>query len=197
MKRPSPAMAVAIVALIAALAGSALALPGRNSVKSNDIAPRNVRGSDLAPRAVTPPKTDLVRSAVRPGLAQTISNSATALDGPVVTVNVPSGSLVAIHAQADIRRAGGAGTDEAAVHLHEAVVLPNAPRILGTASAATETRYTTPGQNSANGIVGRVRSGWLVLSNVPPGRRTFSLRYSSEGGTGLFEDRRLQVAVIR
>jgi hypothetical protein len=38
VRRPSPALIVAIVALVAALAGSAIALPGKNSVKKNDIA---------------------------------------------------------------------------------------------------------------------------------------------------------------
>src|SRR5919107_4079476 len=47
VRRPSPALIVAIVALIAALAGSAIALPGKNSVKSNDIAKNAVRSSDV------------------------------------------------------------------------------------------------------------------------------------------------------
>jgi hypothetical protein len=38
LKRPSPAMIVAIAALIAGLAGTAVALPGKNSVKKDDIA---------------------------------------------------------------------------------------------------------------------------------------------------------------
>ena len=37
-RRPSPALIVAIIALVAALAGSAVALPGKSSVKKNDIA---------------------------------------------------------------------------------------------------------------------------------------------------------------
>ena len=49
---PSPAMIVAIVALVAALTGSAVALQGKNSVKSNDIAPGAVKGKDIAKKAV-------------------------------------------------------------------------------------------------------------------------------------------------
>ena len=45
---PSPAIIVAIVALVAALGGSAVALQGKNSVKSNDIAPGAVKGKDIA-----------------------------------------------------------------------------------------------------------------------------------------------------
>ena len=46
-KLPSPAMLVAICALIVGLTGSAVALQGKNSVKSNDIAPGAVKASDL------------------------------------------------------------------------------------------------------------------------------------------------------
>jgi hypothetical protein len=47
VRRPSPALIVAIVALVAALAGSAIALPGKNTVKSNDIAKNAVGSSDI------------------------------------------------------------------------------------------------------------------------------------------------------
>jgi hypothetical protein len=48
VRRPSPALIVAIVALVAALAGTAVALPGKNSVKGNDIAKNAVKSSDIA-----------------------------------------------------------------------------------------------------------------------------------------------------
>ena len=47
VRRPSPALIVAIVALVAALAGTAVALPGKNSVKGNDIAKNAVKSSDV------------------------------------------------------------------------------------------------------------------------------------------------------
>jgi hypothetical protein len=47
VRRPSPALIVAIVALVAALAGTAVALPGKNTVKSNDIAKNAVGSSDI------------------------------------------------------------------------------------------------------------------------------------------------------
>ena len=55
--RPSPAMVVAFVALFVALAGTAWSVgsrvPGKNGVKTSDIAPKNVRTSDLGNAAVT------------------------------------------------------------------------------------------------------------------------------------------------
>jgi hypothetical protein len=49
-------MAVAFVALIAALSGTAAALPGKNSVKSDDIKNGQVKNKDLAKNAVTSTK---------------------------------------------------------------------------------------------------------------------------------------------
>jgi hypothetical protein len=45
--RPSPAMAVAFVALLAALSGTAIALPGTNSVDSGDIRNNTIRSKDI------------------------------------------------------------------------------------------------------------------------------------------------------
>ena len=44
---PSPSMGVAFVALLLALGGTAVALPGKNGVKSDDIAKNAVRSSDI------------------------------------------------------------------------------------------------------------------------------------------------------
>jgi hypothetical protein len=52
-RRPSPAMAVAFVALLAALSGTAVALPGVNTVDSGDIRNGQVKGKDIGKNAVT------------------------------------------------------------------------------------------------------------------------------------------------
>ena len=51
--RPSPAMAVAFIALLAALSGTATALQGKNTVDSGDIKNGKVKTKDLANGAVT------------------------------------------------------------------------------------------------------------------------------------------------
>jgi hypothetical protein len=51
-RHPSPAMVVAFVALLAALSGTAIALPGTNTIRSKDIKTSNVRGSDIRTGAV-------------------------------------------------------------------------------------------------------------------------------------------------
>jgi hypothetical protein len=52
-RRPSPAMAVAFVALLAALSGTAVALPGINTVDSGDIKNGQVKNKDIRKNAVT------------------------------------------------------------------------------------------------------------------------------------------------
>jgi hypothetical protein len=58
--RPSPALVVAFVALFVALVGTAFSggskVPGKNGVKSSDIAPMNVKTGDLKDGAVTSAK---------------------------------------------------------------------------------------------------------------------------------------------
>jgi hypothetical protein len=46
-RRPTPAMAVAFVALLAALSGTAIALPGTNTVDSGDIKNNTIRSRDI------------------------------------------------------------------------------------------------------------------------------------------------------
>ena len=55
-RRPSPAMAVAFVALLAALSGTAVALPGKNTVNSGDIKNGQVKGKDIGKNTVTAKK---------------------------------------------------------------------------------------------------------------------------------------------
>jgi hypothetical protein len=50
--RPSPALIVALVALVAAMSGAAVALPGKNTVNSGDIKDGDVRAKDLERDAV-------------------------------------------------------------------------------------------------------------------------------------------------
>jgi hypothetical protein len=50
---PSPAMAVAFLALLVALSGTAVALPGKNTVDSGDIKKGAVKASDVGKNALT------------------------------------------------------------------------------------------------------------------------------------------------
>jgi hypothetical protein len=50
---PSPALVIAFIALLAGLSGTAIGLPGKNSVDKNDIRKGAVRGKAIAKNAVT------------------------------------------------------------------------------------------------------------------------------------------------
>ncbi len=64
-RHPSPAMVVAFVALLAALSGTAIALPGTNTVDSGDIKNNNVRSKDIRNNNVR--GTDIRTGAVASG----------------------------------------------------------------------------------------------------------------------------------
>jgi hypothetical protein len=194
--RPSPAMVVALVALFAALGGTATALRGKNSVRSDDIAPRAVKAPDIAPGAVDPFKPNLTKVSSAQGQVSTTSNTPVDLGGPTVTVKVPRGALAAVYAEADMLVSGGGADARAQVHLIELTEIPAAPVVLESGSAQVQTRRTAPGSGDQTGVVGASRAGWLVMQ-LSPGKHVFQLRYSREaGGNAVFANRKLWVSVI-
>ena len=195
-RRPTPAIVVAVIALVAALGGAAVALPGRNSVRSNDIAPKNVRPGDIARRAVDAFKTNLMRFNVLNQTVSTTSNDPVDLGGPSVTVKVPKGALVGVFAEVSLQVPGGGQNAEARVHLFEPTILPNSPQIIGGSTAQLNDHFTAPGPGNQSGVSGQLRGGWLVFS-PGAGPHTFSMRYSGAGGgTAIFAGPKLYVAVI-
>ena len=194
--RPSPALIVAMVALIAAVSGTALALPGKNSVKSNDIAPGGVKGTDIANGAIKPHKLDLIKVDGETGPFPTASVPAADLGGPSVTVNVPETGLVAIYARGTGEIDGGGQGATAQVHLYEPNLLPGAPRVLEFTTSEPQLRITAPGTGDLDGTGVLTRGGWLVFP-AEKGRYTFSLRYSvAGGGTANFTNTGIWAGVI-
>ena len=210
---PSPALILSMLALFVALGGSATALKGKWSVKRDDIAPKAVGTKQIANRAVSAHKihADAVRTkqisdqavgpwklrlgstAVTLGESSTTSKVPVDLGGPTATVRVPSGGLVAIQAEASMR---ATGNNSARVYLYEPTSIQKPVMIHQTAADQFQTRISTPGQGAASGVTSRVRAGWIVLP-VAPGTRTFQLRYATTGGTAIFKNRVVRVAVIR
>jgi hypothetical protein len=186
--RPSPALLVAICALVLALTGSAVALKGKNSVKSNDI----------APGAVRPPDADLVK--VDGGAGPFITDSGPAVDlpgSPAVTVKVGQGGLVGVYARGTGQINGGGNNALAQMHLFEPTMFSGSPRILQFDSATPELRVSTPGVGNVDGTATETRGGWVVFPVPQAGTYTFSLRYSqSGGGTAQFSNTGLWVEVF-
>lgn len=74
IKPPSPALVVAVIALVAATTGAAVALPGKNSVKSDDIARGAVTKKAIKKGAVTKKaikKGAVTQKAVKKGAVKT------------------------------------------------------------------------------------------------------------------------------
>lgn len=204
-RMPSPTMILSMLALFVALGGTATALQGKFSVKRNDIAPRAVdagkiklgavNGNHIADRAVGPWNLRLNSTASAPSEASTTSTVPVDLGGPTASVKVPEGGMVAIQAEAWMRSTGN--NNAARVYLYEPAMVP-VPVMIHRSEATNnfQFRASIPGPGGADGVTNRVRGGWIVMP-VAPGTRTFSLRYSTSGGTAIFRDRVLRVAVIR
>jgi hypothetical protein len=189
-------MVVSVIALVAALGGSAVALQGKNSVKSNDIAPGAVKGKDIAKQAVKPPKLDLIKVDGEAGPLPTNSVPATDLGGPEVTVNVPETGLVAIYARGTGEIDGGGQGARAQIHLFEQKLLPGAPRVLEFSSADPQLRISTPGTGNVDGTPNLARGGWIVFP-AEKGKYTFKLLYSvAGGGVATFANTGLWAGVI-
>jgi hypothetical protein len=189
-------MVVAVAGLVAGLTGSAVALQGKNSVKSNDIAPKAVKGKDIAEGAVKPPKLDLIKVDGVTGPLPTASGAATNLGGPSVTVNVPQTGLVAIYARGTGEIDGGGADARGQVHLYEPKLFPGVPRILEFSSPEPRLRISTPGVGDVDGTPNLARGGWIVFP-ADKGKYTFSLYYSTaSGGTATFTNTGLWAGVV-
>ena len=197
---PSPSLALAALALIVAVGGgsAAIALRGKGSVTTDDIRRAAVKTKKLGNFAVTPPKANLGRFGFSAGEVTTTSGPpATLPGGPFVTVFVPKGALVAVHAEVEARISNG--SQRAQVHLVGPGSLAGSPRIIDQTDTSFGVRRTAPGAagpDNTFGVSQLVRGGQLVFS-LPPGKHTLGLRYSSSGGaTAVFRDRKLWVTVL-
>jgi hypothetical protein len=195
---PSPAMLVAICALIVGLTGSAVALKGKNSVKSNDIAPGAVKAVDIHKLAVRPPSLDLFKTQGLVGPFSTASGAPVDLGGPTVSVKVPETGLIMLYARVTGQINGGGANALARVHLFEPTILPGNPTIMEFNGADPQIRYTVPGTGDVGGVGNPTRAGFLAFSPVQPGTYTFSLRYSNPGGgAATFQNAGLWAGVVQ
>jgi hypothetical protein len=191
-------MIVAIIALVVGLTGSAVALQGKNSVKSNDIAPGNVKASDLHELAVHPGALDLFKTQGVPGPMATFAGTPTDLGGPTVSVTVPETGLIVLYARVTGQLNGGGASALAQVHLNEPTLLPNSPAIMSFTDPQPTIRYTVPGGGDNDGVSSPTRGGFLVFSPVDPGTYTFKLLFSNPGGgTATFQNAGLWAGVMQ
>lgn len=206
--RPSPTLAIALLALFVGLGGTASALSGKFSVKKGDIAPnavrtytigaKQVRSGKIAPGQIDPYKLNLGSASGTAAEATTTASVATDLGGPTVSVKAPPGSTIQVRAQVSMR---ATGNNTARVYLYEPGLLPAAQKIMSSTSTADfQTKYSTPGTNASgadDGVTSVTRSGWITIPAGLGGVKTFSLRYDTTGGTAIFKNRALYVNVVQ
>ena len=128
-RRPSPAMAVAFVALLAALSGTAVALPGTNSVDSGDIKNGQVKGKDIRNNAVTGKK-------VKNGAVK----SADVGDNSLTGTDIDESTLGQVPSANTANSAGTAGSAANAQNAQNADNLDGADSTAYTTQSATAER---------------------------------------------------------
>jgi hypothetical protein len=114
-RRPTPALILAFIALVAALSGTAVALPGKNTIDSGDIKKGQVKNSDIGKNAITGSKVknnslkgaDVLESSLgqvpSAASANTASN-ATQLGGVAASAYAKSADI--LHATVDTTATG-------------------------------------------------------------------------------------------
>ena len=125
--RPSPAMAVAFVALLAALSGTAVALPGSNTVDSGDLRRGAVKNADIARAAVTGSK---IRNDAITG--SKIQNGT--ITGAKLANDTVTGALINESTLGTVPRAERANTAGTAEHANTASTAENANTVGGHAA---------------------------------------------------------------
>jgi hypothetical protein len=156
-RKPSPTMAVAFIALLAALSGTAVALPGKNTVDSADIKNKTVRGKDLRGSAVTSAKVknnNLTGTDIR-------DNSLTGADVDESTLGqVPSAN------NANSANSANSATDSGAVDGFSANELIRAATASDDSAAFAGTAPTFPGGGGTPVLTASInapRSGFLHI----------------------------------
>ena len=132
-RRPSPAMAVAFVALLAALSGTAVALPGKNTVDSGDLKKNAVKAPDIARNAVTGPKIRngaVTRSKIRNG----------AVNGQKVQDDSLTGTDINESTLGQVPSAASANSANNANNANNATTANNANNLGGAPPSAYATR---------------------------------------------------------
>ncbi len=153
--RPSPAMAVAFVALLAALSGTAVALPGSNTVDSGDLKRGAVKNSDIARAAVTGSK---IQNGAITG--SKIGNGT--ITGAKLANDTVTGALINESTLGTVPRADRANTAGTADRANTAGTAEHA----NTASTAGDAN--TVGGHAANSLVRVASAG---ADGDRPGRR--------------------------
>jgi hypothetical protein len=163
-RRPSAALVVAIVALVAALTGSAIALPGKNTVDKNDIQKNAVKTKTIKAGAVTEPK-----------LADGAVSSAKIADAAVTTAKIADAAVSSAklaNASVSSAKIADAAVDSAKVENDSLTGADLAP---GVISVVAYGRVNNPDPGSPSLGAGGVGFTGVSGGNADQGRTTVSV----------------------
>ena len=165
--RPSPAMAVAFVALLAALSGTAVALPGTKTVDSGDLKRGAVKSSNIARGAVTGAK--IRNGAVTAAKIRNGAVTAAAIrNGTITGSNIGNGTITGSNiGNGTLTGAKLANDTVTGAQINEST-LGTVPRAEHANTSTTATNANTVGGHAANSLVrvASAGSGIPVLEGV-------------------------------
>jgi hypothetical protein len=211
---PSPGTVIAMVALLVALSGTAVALQGRNSVDKNDIKRNAVRAkqikadavgaaeigagavgaAEIADGQVTNIETDLTQSAVTE--AEEGLGAFEAAVGPTLAVDAQPGDLILWSMQTEFRRASPGGdcvVDVSVTTPQETSVV----QVFSRPGNATYQRAFLSAVDPSDGTTNPGEAGARALAVQVAGTYEFAFRGYGVGATCPFRNRQLVATVLR
>ncbi|MEA2333002.1 MAG: hypothetical protein QOH58_3140 [Thermoleophilaceae bacterium] len=172
--RPSPAFGVAFLALVVALSGTAVALPGKNTVDSGDLKRGAVKSSDIGRGAVTSTK-------LRNGAVTTAKIRNNAVSG----AKINEGSLAQVPSAASAGNANTVGGFGPSGIVRSAFAGDNDNALVGVSGTVLTTTITAPGPgflliNAGSDVFGSAADAldcWIEVDETqsPPSIRTIEI----------------------
>ena len=190
-RRPSPAMGVAFLALILAVSGTAVALPGKNRVTSDDLKRGAVKNSDIARGAVS--STKLRNGAVtNPKVGNGAVSTAKLRNDAVTGEKVNEATLGQVPSAASATNANTVGGLAPGAVVRSAFAEHGINTLVGVSGTALTTTITAPGPgflliNAGSDVFGSAADVYNCFIEVDGVQSTPSLR-TSEFNTTENED---------
>jgi hypothetical protein len=203
---PSPALVVACVALVAALGGTAVALPGKGGVDKNDIRANAVSGKTIRPGAVTSDK--IADSSVGSGdLADGSVGNADLANGSVTPGKLASSAQPNVVAYGTITDPDGAPAPALSNSVGLNSVVSNAAGLGDTQVSVSAGAIPGPGGNVGGCVVqvslttegntmGNIGEPGFINTGIGNGLGAGVVQVQTRDITGGLDDRDYQLAVI-
>jgi hypothetical protein len=191
-RRPSPAMGVAFLALVLAVSGTAVALPGKNLITSDDIKKGAVKNPDIARGAVSSTKLRngaATNAKLGNGAVSTAKLRNDAVTGEKVN-EATLGQVPSAASATNANTVGGLGPNAV---VRSAFAEHGIDTLVGVNGTALTTTITAPGAgflliNAGSDVFGGAADTYNCFIEVNGAQSTPSLRTSAFGAAPQNED---------